>query len=150
MKSSMEHDILYDEERIGTIFSDIQRYIKDFEELEIHTLKDLHDKRNFYASSMVLFSLLNRVFDLGSEMAIAHNLGIPATYREIFVLLRKDGIIGNDLAHDMIGLVTYRNLLSHEYHGISDDTLLELTKKIPSIRQFVNLMQDMIQQMEKK
>jgi uncharacterized protein YutE (UPF0331/DUF86 family) len=42
---------------------------------------------------MVLFSLLNRVFDLGSEMAIAHNLGIPGTYREIFVLLRKDGII---------------------------------------------------------
>jgi hypothetical protein len=26
---------------------------------------------------MILFSLLNRVFDLGSEVAIAHNLGIP-------------------------------------------------------------------------
>jgi uncharacterized protein YutE (UPF0331/DUF86 family) len=146
----MEHDILYDEERIGTIFSDIQRYFRDFEELGIHNIQDLHDKRNFYASSMVLFSLLNRVFDLGSEMAIAHNLGIPGTYREIFVMLRKDGIIENDLAQDMIGLVTYRNLLSHEYHGISDETLFELTKKIPRIRQFVNLMQDMIQQLQKK
>ena len=146
----MENDILYDEERIGTIFSDIQRYLKDFEELGIHNIVDLHDKRNFYASSMVLFSLLNRVFDCGSEMAIAHNLGIPGTYREIFILLRKDGIIENDLAHDMIGMVTYRNLLSHEYHGISDETLFELTKKIPRIRQFVNQMQDMIQQMQKK
>jgi len=141
----MESDIRYDEERIGTIFSDIQRYLKDFGDLGIHSVQDLHDTRNFYASSMVLFSLLNRVFDLGSEMAIAHNLGIPATYREIFVLLQKKGIIGNDLAHEMIGLVTYRNLLSHEYHGITEETLFDLTKKIPGIRQFVGMMQDRIQ-----
>jgi len=146
----MENDILYDEERIGTIFSDIQRYLKDFEDLGIHSVHDLHDKRNFYASSMVLFSLLNRLFDLGSEMAIAHNLGIPGTYREIFVLLRKNGFIEDDLAHEMIGLVTYRNLLSHEYHGISEETLFNLTKKIASIRQFVVIMKDMIQHNQKK
>ena len=146
----MENDILYDEELVGTIFSDIQRYLKDFDDLGIHRAHDLHDKRNFYASSMVLFSLLNRVFDLGSEMAIAHNLGIPGTYREIFVLLRKNGIIENDLAHEMIGLVTYRNLLSHEYHGITEETLFNLTKKIASIRQFVDIMKDMIQHTQKK
>jgi len=140
----MENDIRYDEERIGIIFSDIQRYLKDFEDLGIHGIQDLHDKRNFYASSMVLFSLLNRLFDLGSEMAIAHNLGIPATYREIFVLLQKNEIIGNDLAKEMIGLVTYRNLLSHEYHGITEETLFDLTKKIAGIRQFVGMMQDRI------
>ena len=145
----MDSDILYDEERIGTILSDIQRYLKDFEELEIHDVQDLEDKRNFYASSMVLFSLLNRVFDLGSEMAIAHNLGIPSTYREIFVLLQKDGIIGKDLAHEMVGLVTYRNLLSHEYQGISGEILFTLTKKIPDIRQFVGVMQDRIQHTKK-
>ena len=140
----MENDIRYDEERIGIIFSDIQRYLKDFEDLGIHGIQDLHDKRNFYASSMVLFSLLNRLFDLGSEMAIAHNLGIPATSREIFVLLQKNEIIGNDLAKEMIGLVTYRNLLSHEYHGITEETLFDLTKKIAGIRQFVGMMQDRI------
>ena len=56
----MENDILYDEERIGTIFSDISRYLKDLEDLGIHSVQVLHDKRNFYASSMILFSLLNR------------------------------------------------------------------------------------------
>jgi len=141
----MEKDIRYDEERIGTIFSDIQRYLKDFEGVGIHSVRDLDDKRNFYASSMILFSLLNRVFDLGSEMAIAHNLGIPATYRDIFILLQKNGFIGNDLAKEMVGLVTYRNLLSHEYHGITEENLFNLTKKIASIRQFVDLMQDRIQ-----
>jgi len=42
---------------------------------------------------MILFSLLNRVFDPGSEVAIAHNFGIPSTYREIFVLMRKNELI---------------------------------------------------------
>ena len=58
---------------------------------------------------MILFSLLNRVFDLGSEVAIAQNFGIPSTYCEIFVLMRKNELIENDLAHRMIGLVTFRN-----------------------------------------
>ena len=111
--------IHYDIERIGTIFVDIQRYIQDLEDLKISQIQDFKDKRNFYAASMILFSLLNRVFDLGSEIVIAHNLGIPSTYREIFVLLRKNKCMDTDLATSMIGLVTYRNLLSHEYHGIT-------------------------------
>lgn len=85
-------------ERIGTICSDIQRYIRDLEDLNIRQIQDLNDKRNFYALSMILFSLLNRVFDLGSEVALSHNMGIPSTYREIFVLLQKNGFIEHPLA----------------------------------------------------
>jgi uncharacterized protein YutE (UPF0331/DUF86 family) len=98
---------------------DIRRYILDPGDLNICRIQDPDDKRNFYAASMIRFSLLNWVFDLGSEVAIAHNLGIPSTYREIFVLMRKNELIENDLAHRMVGLVTFRNLLSHEYHGIT-------------------------------
>lgn len=140
----MGKNVRYDEERIGTIFSDIHKYIGDFEELGILQLQDLHDKRNFYAVSMILFSLLNRLFDLGSEVAIANNLGIPSTYREIFVLLQKNGFIGHVLEKDMIELVTYRNLLSHEYHGITEENLFDLIKKLEKIKKFVELMQKKI------
>jgi uncharacterized protein YutE (UPF0331/DUF86 family) len=134
----------YDMERIGTICSDIQRYIRDLEDLNIRQIQDLNDKRNFYALSMILFSLLNQVFDLGSEVALSHNMGIPSTYREIFVLLQKNGFIEPPLAKDMIELVTYRNLLSHEYHGITEEQLFHLTKKITIIKKFVKLMQEKI------
>lgn len=140
----MGKNVRYDEERIGTIFSDINTYIGDFEELGILQLQDLHDKRNFYAVSMVLFSLLNRLFDLGSEMAIANNLGIPSTYREIFVLLGKKGLIDHGLEKDMIELVTYRNLLCHEYHGITEENLFDLTNRLEKIKKFVELMQKKI------
>jgi len=140
----MTTKISYNIERIGSILSDIQRYLRDLEELGIRGKEDLADKRTFYAASMILFSLLNRVFDLGNEVGIAHNLGIPSTYREIFTLLRKNGLISEDLSRDMVGLVTYRNLLSHEYHGIDEEKLFALIAKTSSIQAFTGQMQNII------
>jgi len=97
---------------------------------------------------MILFSLLNRVFDLGNEVNIAHNMGIPSTYREIFTLLRKNGFISDNRSHNMIELVTYRDLLSHEYHGIDEEKLFILTMKINTIQDFVDLMQKKIRNQE--
>lgn len=137
-------DIRYDLERIGTIFQDIQTYLKDLESLNIRRREDLCDKRNFYAVSMILFSCLNRIIDLGNEVAMAHNLGIPSTYRDVFILLQKNGLIGNDLTKELIGLVTYRNLLSHEYHGRTAEKLFSLIQKISTVREFTDEMQDTI------
>jgi uncharacterized protein YutE (UPF0331/DUF86 family) len=137
-------DTPYDVERTGSLLSDIREYFDDLDAMDIRSVEDLHDKRNFYAVSMILFSLLNRVFDLGSEVVMAQNLGIPATYREIFTRLQKNGIINNELAHEMTVMVTYRNLLSHEYHGITDETLFTLVKNAGHIRLFVNRIQEYI------
>lgn len=136
--------IQYDRERMGSLFSDIRKYCDDLKAMDIRSVEDLHDKRNFYAVSMILFSLLNRVFDLGSEVVMAQNLGIPATYREIFTRLRKKGIIDDKLSKEMTGMVTYRNLLSHEYHGITEENLYTLIQKAGQIRTFVHRMQDCV------
>jgi len=138
-------DIQYDRERLGSLFSDIKKYFDDLEAMDVRSVEDLHDKRNFYAISMILFSLLNRVFDLGSEVIMAQNLGIPATYREIFTRLQKKGIIDHEISKEMTGMVTYRNLLSHEYHGITEEDLYTLVKKAGHIRTFVHRMQECVQ-----
>jgi len=88
---------MYDIERIGKIISDIEKYLRDLEELKIKKIEDLEDKRNFYALSMALFSVLNRTIDLGSEIVMANDLGIPTTYRDIFKLLSKNEFIGKVL-----------------------------------------------------
>jgi uncharacterized protein YutE (UPF0331/DUF86 family) len=138
-------DIQYDRERLGSLFSDIKKYFDDQEAMDVRSVEDLHDKRNFYAISMILFSLLHRVFDLGSEVVMAQNLGIPATYREIFTRLQKKGIIDHEISKEMTGMVTYRNLLSHEYHGITEEDLYTLVKKAGHIRTFVHRMQECVQ-----
>lgn len=134
----------YDIERMGLIFSNIARYLQDLEDLPVRQASDLDDKRNFYAASMILFSLINRILDLGSEMVIANNLGVPSTYREIFILLRKAGMIDEDLAGEMGRLVTYRNLLSHEYQGITGEQVFALMGKVNLMKKFVLLLQTRI------
>ena len=81
---------MYDLERITKIISEIEKYFKDLDEISIKGEDDLEDKRNFYACSMLIFSILNRVIDLGSEMVTANNFGIPVTYKDIFRLLAKN------------------------------------------------------------
>ncbi|KUK98553.1 MAG: hypothetical protein XE10_2023 [Methanoculleus marisnigri] len=142
----MTGDVQYDIERIGSICSDIRRYLVDLEQLNIGYAGDLSDKRNFYAVSMILFSLLNRVLDLGNEVTIAHNLGIPKSYRDIFILLWKNGFIDEKCAKEMGRLVTYRNLLSHEYQGITPEKVFELTKKVNTIKKFARFMQEKVKE----
>jgi len=127
----------YDIIRIGSILKDITRYFNDLEDLKIQDIQDLSDSRNFYAASMILFALLNRVFDLGSEVIIARNSGIPTTYREIFSLLEQEGIITHTLAHSMKHFVTSRNLLSHEYQGITPELLHAMIRDTDTIKAFV-------------
>jgi hypothetical protein len=51
----MRKDVQYDTGRIGSICSDIKRYLGDLDQLNIRKATDLSDKRNFYAVSMILF-----------------------------------------------------------------------------------------------
>ena len=128
---------MYDIERIGKIISDIEKYLRDLEELKIKKIEDLEDKRNFYALSMALFSALNRTIDLGSEIVMANNLGIPSTYRDIFKLLSKNEFIDKALEKELSRLVFYRNLLSHEYYDLTDKDIFDLLGRIVVIKQFV-------------
>ncbi|HOT03571.1 MAG TPA: DUF86 domain-containing protein [Methanolinea sp.] len=137
--------VSYDIIRIGSILQDISRYFNDLGSLNIQDVSDLSDSRNFYAASMILFALLNRVFDLGSEVIIARRSGIPTTYREIFSILEQEGIITHTLAQSMKHFVTCRNLLSHEYQGITPDLLFTMIGEMGTIRTFVECLQDTVE-----
>jgi uncharacterized protein YutE (UPF0331/DUF86 family) len=136
----------YDTERISAIISDIGRYRNDLMDLSISNPADLHDKRTFYAASMILFALLNRTIDPGNEVVIAQGFGVPATYRDIFTILEKEQVIEHDLAKKIAGLVLYRNLLSHEYHDIDPEKISLLNVRIPDIQLFTQTIQHYIQE----
>jgi len=135
---------MYDMERIGKIISDIEKYFRDLGELKIEKIEDLEDKRNFYALSMALFSILNRTIDLGSEIVIANNLGMPSTYRDIFGLLGKNGFIDKALEKELSHLVFYRNVLSHEYYDLTEKDVFDVFKRLNLIKQFVEKVKELL------
>ena len=61
----------YDREQVTKIIADIERYTKDLHELGISGRDDLEDRRNLYALSMLLFSIINRTIDLADEVVQA-------------------------------------------------------------------------------
>jgi uncharacterized protein YutE (UPF0331/DUF86 family) len=133
---------MYDRERIARVISDINRYLQDIPLLMINTPKDLEDRKNFYALSMLLFSLLNAVIDLAEETVVAEDLGAPVTYREIFSLLTRNGIIDQPLFDRMSALVSYRNRLAHEYGEITPEDMFRVLSMADEIRTFVHCMQE--------
>ena len=70
---------MFDLERLTKIISDIYRYPDDLERMKIKDPRDLDGTKNFYAVSMILFALINRVIDLGDEIVTSRNLGVPGT-----------------------------------------------------------------------
>lgn len=135
---------MYDIERIGRIIGDIEKYFRDLEELKIEKVEDLKDKRNFYSISMVLFSILNRAIDLGSEIVAANNLGMPSTYKDIFRLLAKNEFIDKTLERELSHLVFYRNLLSHEYYELTENDVFDIFKRVKIIKKFVEKAKDIV------
>jgi len=92
----------------------LERYFEDLKELGIKEVGQLDDKRNFYSLSMLLFSILNAVIDLGEEIIKAKGLGLPTTYREIFLIIGNSGLMDKKLCKRVAELMYFRNLLAHE------------------------------------
>lgn len=131
-----------DEERIISILSDIEKYMNDLKEMNVNRLEDLDNIEKYYASSMVLFSLLNRVLDLGQEIVISKKLGMPSSYRDIFRILLSRKIIGSDLFKKMEAFVDLRNALSHEYHRIDKGLIFDAINGIDTVRKVVERLRE--------
>jgi uncharacterized protein YutE (UPF0331/DUF86 family) len=140
---------MYDVERLGKILSDIERYFSDLETLNVRTEKDLEDRRNFYSVSMVIFSIINRTINLGEEVVTANNLGTPSTYKDIFFLLRRAGIINEQMKTDLSELSSYRNLFSHEYQNLTEKDVYAALMKIGAVRDFVKRIKARMKEQQK-
>jgi len=139
---------MFDLERLTKIISDIYRYLDDLERIEIKDLHDLDDIRNFYAVSMLLFTLVNRAIDLGDEIVTSRNLGVPGTYREIFTLLERGKVIDKELASDLSNLVYRRNILAHEYYNLTEEDVFGIYRRTPVIRKFVERVKENIKDIQ--
>ena len=139
---------MFDLERLTKIISDIYRYLDDLERIEIKDLHDLDDIRNFYAVSMLLFTLVNRAIDLGDEIVTSRNLGVPGTYREIFTLLERGKVIDKELASDLSNLVYRRNILAHEYYNLTEEDVFGIYRRTPVIRKFVERVKENIKDVQ--
>lgn len=135
---------MYDIERIGKIIADINKYYKDLGSYKISTANDLHESKTYNASSMVVFTILNRTIDLGSEIISAENLGAPDTYHDIMPILSKAGVMNNEQAGRLNKLIRKRNVLANFYEDMNEKELFKTIREVSKVLDFIEIVKKRI------
>ncbi len=118
---------------------DIERYLSDLSAMDISRKEDLKEKEAYYAVSMVVFAVMNRVIDIGNEIISGSgNMPLPGAYSDTFEILSKNKVLTPVLASELAKLMRYRNIIAHEYYRLSVDELFALKKNIYKAEKFVN------------
>ena len=125
---------MYDVEQIGKIIADIEKYFRDIVHLKVENTNMTTEQ--FYALSMILFTILNRTIDLGKEIIRGKKLGMPYSYKEIFQMLEKEKLISHSLSHELQWLAGQRNVLAHEYFDVTEKSIFAIYVRIKVIKEF--------------
>jgi len=134
---------MYDIERLNKIIKDIEKYFSDLKEIGL-TKDNLDDPKFFYSSSMVLFGILNRTIDLATEIIVKNEFGMPTSYEQYFELLSNEGIIGKPLSRELRQLMRDRNIFAHEYYNLNKKQVLDISKRIHAVKDFLEKIKELV------
>ncbi len=99
--------------------------------------KDISDYLVYNTLAMECFQAVNALIEIGEYIITGRKLGFPSTYREIFEILKQEGIITEDILDASKRLIFLRNLIAHEYYRIKEEELLEMVKLLNVVNEFV-------------
>ncbi len=98
----------------------------------------VRDKRSVFAVRHAIVVIVEAAAQIGVH--ILEEIGsLPESYREIFILLAKHGVISEETGAAMARLAGLRNLIVHRYWTIDDARIREEALKggVEAIRRFV-------------
>jgi uncharacterized protein YutE (UPF0331/DUF86 family) len=130
------------------IIRDIRQYFEDANQIFSRKRRYDNDRRDFYARSMVIFAISNRIIDLAREVTSISGYSYPEEKirnKVFFKRLNDRQVIDFNMRQEMIDLVNFRNRISHHFFEITDDELDKHYKKFPHYKEFVLLMEHEIE-----
>ena len=86
---------------------------------------------NIDVQNMVLhcmFVAIQSAIDVANDIIVMKNLEEPSTYKESFEILRKNKIIPERLAKNLMALAGFRNIIAHLYFRIDAEKAYRVLK----------------------
>jgi uncharacterized protein YutE (UPF0331/DUF86 family) len=80
--------------------------------------------KNFTKQDSIILNIqrmCEACIDLGMHYVAEHKLGIPQSSREVFDILKQEGVISPKLADSLKKMVGFRNIAVHDYQNINID-----------------------------
>ncbi|MBU4374108.1 MAG: DUF86 domain-containing protein [Euryarchaeota archaeon] len=105
--------------------------------------KEVSDYFVYNTLAMECFQSVNALIEIGEWVVTEKKFGFPSTYREIFELLHDHKIIDRDILESIKRLIFLRNLVSHEYHKITRDELIEMVDLLKNAGKFIVRVKEM-------
>lgn len=105
--------------KVSTIQKCLKR-IKETTSLNPESLDNI-DKQDIFVLN--LQRAVEAVIDIAAHIVASKDLGLSATIRDNFILLREAGIIDDSLSKRMQAMVGFRNIAIHDYRAIDIDIL---------------------------
>ena len=68
-----------------------------------------------------LFVAIQSAIDVANDIIVMKNLEEPSTYKESFEILRKNKIIPERLAKNLMALAGFRNIIAHLYFRVDTE-----------------------------
>ncbi len=127
---------MYDIEKINKIIKDIEKYFIELKNFNLNK-ESIEISEKFYSASMVIFTIINRMKDLAEEIIVKNAFGMPTSFEQYFDVLKEKGIIDQNLSIELKKLVKDRNLFAHEYFDMDRKQVLNISKRVHYINDFV-------------
>ena len=126
------------------ILCDIRHYQEDAESIFRRKERFDQDRRDYYARTMVLFVLTNRLLDLAREVSLIR--GYISSEEQVknkvfFKRLHDHGVISWEIRQQMIDLVNFRNQVSHHFYEVTRDDIEKVWQMMPVCSEFVKIME---------
>jgi len=119
---SVKADPRVEEEIIKAKLAKMRQYLRYLEELRKASLEEF--KRDFRLSGSAeryLQVAIESVIDIGNEIISSLQLRRPERYRDIPYILSEAEIIPRGFADSVASMISFRNLLVHDYASIDLD-----------------------------
>lgn len=94
---------------------------------------------NFAIAEHHLRRALEALLDIGRHIIAKKGYGRPEDYKNIIVLMGKNGVIPMEFMIKIQGMAGYRNRLVHGYADVTAEEIYDLLKdKLPDLAEFTN------------
>ncbi|NLV25998.1 MAG: hypothetical protein GXY48_02355 [Methanomicrobiales archaeon] len=130
--------------RYDDIILDIRRYVDDAESIFRRKERFDQDQRDFYARTMVLFAMSNRLIDLAKETCLTRRYiteDESIKNKVYFKRLHDYSVIAWEMRQEMINLVNFRNQVSHHFYLVTRDDIEYVYSNLPMYLDFVTIME---------
>ena len=115
----------------------IMRYEYHSENAKKVVKMDISDYFVYNTLAMECLQSVNALIEIGEWVVTTKKLGFPSTYREIFELLYQNAMIEKEVFDAIKRLIFLRNLISHEYHRITKEELVEMVDLLNTASKFI-------------